>query len=140
MDIINILWIKTLYPIFTSLPFKPVINNIIEETYSYMDINNHSMGDSIFVGDLLKKINQIDGVLGVIDLRMYTMTTIGDRSPLPTKESDSIACGTPVENPFEGEGKEIDLQYIDNVLVNDYDSMFEIRDKNKHIKVRIKMA
>ena len=28
--IINILWIKTLYPIFTSLPFKPVINNIID--------------------------------------------------------------------------------------------------------------
>ena len=51
-----------------------VISSIINVIKSYMDVNKHNMGEDIFVGDLYKEISVLDGVIGLIDLKIYKIT------------------------------------------------------------------
>lgn len=123
-----------------------VVPNVIDAIYEYFDVNNHDVGDEIFVGDLMKVVNQIDGVVGIINLRIYniTGTDYGDESPLPKKGETPTACDVPYTSVFVKKPntvvKEIDLQAIDNTLINDFDSMFEIKDKTSDIQIRVKNA
>ena len=123
-----------------------VVPNVIDAIYEYFDVNNHDVGDEIFVGDLMKVVNQIDGVVGIINLRIYniTGTDYGDESPLPKKSETPTACDVPYTSVFVKKPntvvKEIDLQAIDNTLINDFDSMFEIKDKTSDIQIRVKNA
>lgn len=124
-----------------------VIPNVIDVIYDYFDVNNHDVGDEIFVGDLMKVVNSVDGVVGLIDLRVYNIFggDYGDECPLPNKGDTPTVCDTPYASVFvkkdKGEDvKEIDLQSIDNTLVNDFDSMFEIKDKTSDIQIRVKNA
>lgn len=123
-----------------------VIPNVINVIYDYFDVNNHDIGDEIFIGDLMKEVNLVDGVMGLIDLRIYNIIggNYGDECPLPTKNDIPSSCDTSVRPTFKyndgSHGNEIDLQAIDNTLVNDFDSMFEIKDKTNDIQIRVKNA
>lgn len=125
-----------------------VINTVINTVSNYFDINKHDMGADIFVGDLEKEINSVDGVISLIDLRVYSLAG-GEYSPspcpLPQKgaNSESNVCETTISSSFKsGDGVnafEIDLNAIDHVLYNDIDSMFEIKYPNKDIQIRAKV-
>ena len=39
-----------------------VISNVISKIQEYFDVGSHDMGEDIFVGDLEKEINMLDGV------------------------------------------------------------------------------
>lgn len=123
-----------------------VVPNVIDAIYEYFDVNNHDVGDEIFVGDLMKVVNQIDGVVGIINLRIYniTGTDYGDECPLPKKDETPTVCDVPYTSVFVKKPntnvEEIDLQAIDNTLINDFDSMFEIKDKTSDIQIRVKNA
>jgi hypothetical protein len=48
-----------------------VIKTAINDTTDFFDISKRKMGDPLFVGDLIRYIGQIPGVVNVIDIRAY---------------------------------------------------------------------
>jgi hypothetical protein len=121
-----------------------VLTNVIEKIKDYMDINNHNMGDDIFVGDLEKEITLVDGVISLISLRVYNIYDgqySSDKCPFPElvvtdncNNNVSLEYRTPEGcNAFP-----IDLEAIDKVLYSDYDSMFEVlNDSDIELKVKL---
>lgn len=120
-----------------------VIARVIDKIKSYFDVNKYDMGDDIFVGDLEKEITQIDGVISIIDLRIYSIYG-GNYSPiecpLPKKLLSSSCCYDETVNSFTNNGanfNELDLSQCDYVLFNDHNAMFEILNDND-IQIRCK--
>lgn len=120
-----------------------VISTIINVIKEYFNVNNHEMGDSIYIGDLEKEITMTDGVTSLIDLRIYKIWNgqySTDKCPLPPLISNS-GCN-PIVNTFNtpdgSESEQIDLMAVDKVLVGDYNSMFEIKNPSFDIQCRAK--
>lgn len=106
-----------------------VVRDVIECIRDYMDVNDKRLGGDIFVGDIMKEIGKIDGVLNLIDISI-------------TNEYDGMYSKTVTSQPtFEGEdGKpRIDLDECEYILCSDADEMFEIKYPERDIRVRFKM-
>ena len=103
-----------------------------------MDIDKHMMGDSIFIGDLEKEINKIDGVIALIDLKVYNIYSgnYGANGKFPTISEDSNKLKI---TDSAAKVDRIDLESLDSLLVNDYDSMFEILEPTTDIVVKCKL-
>ena len=110
-----------------------VITNVINTIYEYMDINKHNMGDDIFIGDLEKEINRTDGVISLIDLKVYNKFGEGYSE---TKTEQEI-----VVDPTDSTADEyqIDLVASESVLISEGDTMFEIKHPERDIIVRCKV-
>ena len=115
-----------------------VVSNIIECVKSYMDINKHMMGDDIFVGDIQKEISKVDGVINLIELRVYnekggkySNTEIGQ--PLMSKDN---CCALKNDTNIE---RRVDLAASDGILYSDGDTMLEIKYPDEDIRVRVKI-
>lgn len=123
-----------------------VVSKIISKIKDYMDIKKHDMGEDVFIGDLEKEIMLIDGVLGLIALRVYNIYSENsgsystDKAPYPilNAQADCNTVGMPVFNVNGGQAYPIDLDAIDRVLHSDYNSMFEILNPTNDIVVRTK--
>ena len=122
-----------------------VISSIIKVVESYLDVNKHRMGEDIFIGDIYKEISVLDGVIGLIDLRAYKITNGGystDKCPLPSMEDTHYSeCGNDSEPGFIVDGADverIDLDAVDSVLLGDCNAMYEIKNPNLDIRVRVK--
>lgn len=122
-----------------------VVRNIIETVRDYMAVDNHDMGEDIFVGDLEREINSLDGVINLIDLRVFSIYNgkySSDKSPLNAKTGGE-ACGEKIaafSNLSDGsDAFQIDLDAIDKVLYADYNSMYEILNPDNDIVVRAKL-
>jgi hypothetical protein len=120
-----------------------VISNVINTIVAYFDVNVRNMGEDIFVGDLEKEISLTDGVISLINLRIYKIwggTYSPDKCPL-AEVSETSACGTEpfVFNISGANSKEIDLDAIDHVLYGDYNSMYEIKKPTIDIQLRVKL-
>ena len=98
-----------------------VITNVINTIYEYMDINKHNMGDDIFIGDLEKEINRTDGVISLIDLKVYNKFGEGYSE---TKTEQEI-----IVDPTDSTADEyqIDLVASESVLISEGDTMFEVK-------------
>lgn len=107
---------------------------VIDCIYDYMDINKHELGEDIFLGDLQKEIGKIDGVINLIDLRVYNETGADYSKVLTSQQSVDISTG----QTEEADRMEIDLEASDYILNSEYDEMFEIKYKDKDIRLRIK--
>lgn len=103
---------------------KAVINAIT----SYMDINKHQLGEDIFVGDMEKEISKIDGVVNLIDLRVFNEYGSKYSSTRTTQE---------ILEEYESQS-EIDLEASDYILNSEPDEMFEIKYPESDIRLRIK--
>lgn len=122
-----------------------VVSSIISTTKEYMDINKHEIGEDIFLGDLNKEIGTVDGVISLISVKAYKING-GDYStdicPLPSiSDTTSSECYSEIEQPFTIDGanvERIDLDNIDSVLLGDANAMYEVRNSNTTIQVRIK--
>ena len=133
--------------IFVDKNYDPsiVVKNVINFVKEYMSVKNHDMGEDIFIGDLEKEINNIDGVISLIDLRIYAIYN-GSYSTsipsLPKKYEMANGCSIPNVSKFDVEGGaesfEVDLNGIDYVLYSDVDSMYEILNDND-IKIQVKL-
>ena len=84
------------------------------------------MGDNIYLSQLLEKINSIDGVLNVIDLRVFNNVGKGIYS--------SFSVSQPYINE---ETRQIDL-LNENILYGDPYGIFEIKFPETDIKIRVK--
>ncbi len=123
-----------------------VVSKIISKIKDYMDIKKHDMGEDVFIGDLEKEIMLIDGVLGLIALRVYNIYSENsgsystDKAPYPilNTQADCSTVSMPVFNVNGGQAYPIDLDAIDRVLHSDYNSMFEILNPTNDIVVRTK--
>jgi|TARA_R110000823_G_C15951376_1_gene501819 hypothetical protein len=107
-------------------PQSQIINETINSITRYMDINNFDMGDNIFLSQLLEIINNVGGVLNVVDLRVYN------------KVGNNVYSLNEVSQPYsDAETKQIDLlgQFT---LFGEPNAMFEVRVPIKDILVRVK--
>lgn len=114
-----------------------VISSIIDCVKDYMDINNHMMGDDVFVGDIQKEISKLDGVINLIEIRVYNETGDGYSSTKigqPLKKYGEC-CN---EAPEDRENR-IDLVASEGILYSDGDTMLEVKYPDKDIRVRVKI-
>lgn len=133
--------------VFIDKNYNPanVITNIINYVKEYFSVNNHEMGDDIFLGDLEKEITLLDGVVSLIDLRVYKIWNgrySPDKCPLPALIegcSCDVSLAQPFNKPGGSESEQIDLMAVDKVLYGDYNSMYEIKNPNQNIQVKCKL-
>jgi len=50
-----------------------IVRDAISKATSFFDASKRKMGDPLFVGDLIREIGQVSGVVNVIDIRVYNM-------------------------------------------------------------------
>ena len=105
-----------------------VISAIISKIEDYMNINHHIMGEEIYVGDLQKEIGKIDGVINLISLNIINEHGGEYSDDLITQETYK-----------EGDEDIVDLEASDWILYNDGNSMMEIKNPDKDIRIRIKV-
>jgi hypothetical protein len=91
-----------------------------------MDINKYQMGENIYISPLIETINNVGGVLNVIDIRVYNKVGEGKYSINETSQ--------PYIDPAT---KQIDISG-DYTLFGDPVSLFEIKYPTTDIKVRVK--
>ena len=123
-----------------------VVSNVINKVADYFDINKHDMGEDIFIGDLEKEITLQDGVISLISLSVYKLSGgeySPDVCPLPIK-SVGNSCNASETSSFivkdtNATADEIDLNATNKVLCSDYNSMFEILNKNIDVQCRVKL-
>lgn len=125
-----------------------VLTNVINCIQTYMDKNKLQMGDDIFVGDIEKEISKIDGVLNLIDLRVYNIFgKVGTNTYSSTKTTQQLmSLEECYPNPEESESMDgftenrncIKLSASDKMLYTENDTMFEIRYPKSDIICRVK--
>jgi len=108
------------------VPQSQVISEVINDIQTYMDINQFQMGDNIYVSNLLEQINNVGGVLNVVDLRIYNKV-------------GGIYSLNEISQPYlDAETRQIDISG-DYTLFGEPTSMFEILEPTKDILVRVKI-
>lgn len=133
--------------VFIDKNYNPanVITNIINAVKEYFNVNNHEMGDDIFLGDLEKELTLLDGVVSLIEVRVYKIWNGNyspDKCPLPALiegSSCDVSLAQPFNTPDGSESEQIDLMAVDKVLYGDYNSMYEIKNPNQNIQIKCKM-
>lgn len=121
-----------------------VTKRVIDLVYDYMDIRKHRMGDDIFVGDIEKEISKLDGVQNLVSVRVYSKagSALGySKSEVSQELVTYDGCdNATLDDVGDGQSdeKEIDLKKSDKMLFSEANSMFEIKYKNKDIKVIVK--
>jgi hypothetical protein len=107
-------------------PQGQIISQVISDVQSYMDINKYQMGDNIYLSSLIEIINNVGGVLNVIELRVYNKVGQGKYSLNEISQPYSDATT-----------RQIDIS-SDYTLFGEPISMFEIKDPTTDIIVRVK--
>lgn len=107
-------------------PQGQIISQVISNVQSYMDINKYQMGDNIYLSSLIEIINNVGGVLNVIDLRVYNKVGQGKYSLNEISQPYSDATT-----------REVDIS-TDYTLFGEPISLFEVKDPTTDIIVRVK--
>tara|TARA_B100000674_G_scaffold493006_1_gene514286 strand:- start:34 stop:1848 length:1815 start_codon:yes stop_codon:yes gene_type:complete len=102
-----------------------VAGEVINKVQDFMDVEKHSMGQNIYLGQLLEAVNNINGVINVLDIRVFNKVG-GDYSDNQTSQPYSDAST-----------KQIDL-LGEYTLFAEPDMMFEIKYPNVDITVKVK--
>ena len=114
-----------------------VVKNVISKVKDYMDISKHELGGDVYVGDIEKEISLVDGVLNLIDLRVYNeygSNYSGTRSQQATVEMSeeyTVYTGESTQR------SQLDLQDSDYILNSYPDEMLEVK-YDTDIVVRVK--
>ena len=107
-------------------PQAQIITEAINKTKSYFEISKWNMGDDIYLGQLVETINNIAGVLNVIDVRVYNKVGGAYYSP------------NEISQPYiDPSSRQIDL-LSDYKLFGEPNAMFEIKRPDFDISVRVK--
>lgn len=117
-----------------------VVKRVIDLVYDYMDIRKHIMGEDIFVGDIEKEISKLDGVQNLVSLKVANEVGEEYSNSMITQSLEKYdSCGNIIDDYDDMvESKYIDLKESDKVLYTESNSMFEIKYKNKDIRVSVK--
>ena len=101
-----------------------VVKTVINDSTDFFAIEKRKMGDPLFVGDLMRQIGQIAGVVNVIDIRVYNK--IGGQY-----SSSEVSMGY-VDNATK------EIQQADMTIFMKSNQIFQVRFPNVDIKVRTK--
>jgi hypothetical protein len=122
--IINLAFEVDLY-IDKKFPQSQISSQVITEIQNFMDINKFQMGENVYMSQLIEKINNVGGVLNVIDLRVYNKV-------------GGIYSVNEISQPYVDQStRQIDVSQ-EYTLFGDPISMFEIKFPNTDIRVRVK--
>jgi len=103
-----------------------IISQAINKITDYFDINKWGMGDNIYLAQLIEEINNVPGVLNVVDLRVYNKVGQGKYS------------SNEVSQPYiDDETRQIDL-LGEYTLFGDPTGMFEIKIPVSDVRIRVK--
>jgi hypothetical protein len=102
-----------------------IINNTINTVRDYFNVNKWEMGQNVYMAQLIESINNVAGVLNVIDVKVFN------------KVGGNYSLNRTSQAYISNETKQINLT-TDFALFNEYDSMFEIKSPQSDIKVRVK--
>lgn len=102
-----------------------LINNVINTIKNYFDIKKWQMGQNVYLAQLIEQINNVAGVLNVVDIKVYN--EVDGRYSLNTTNQAYLDNVT----------KQIDLT-DDFALFGEYDTMFEIKYPQSDVRVRVK--
>ena len=106
-------------------PHSQIVSQVISDITSQMDINNYDMGENIYLGNLFQKINSVNGVLNVIEIRVYN--NVG-----------GIYSVNEITQPYLDKAtRQVDLSG-DYTLFGEPMTMFEILKPESDIIVRVK--
>jgi len=108
-----------------NVPQSQVISKAITEVRKFFDINKYEMGENIYISPLIETLNNIGGVLNVIQLRMFNKVGGGQYS---LNEISQFYIDVP--------SRQIDLE--DMTIFGEATTMYEIKYPNKDILVRAK--
>lgn len=107
-------------------PQSEVISQSITTISDYFNIDKWGMGDNIYLAQLVEQINNVPGVLNVIDLRVYNKVGEGKYS------------SNEIPQPYLDDAtRQIDL-LGEYTLFGDPVGMFEIKYIDQDIKIRVK--
>lgn len=108
------------------IPSSQIMSQVISAVQSYMDINKFQMGDNIYMSSLVETINNVAGVLNVIDLRVYNKVGGGKYSV------------NEISQPYiDNATRQIDISQ-DYTLFGEPTTMFEVKYPTIDIQVRFK--
>lgn len=102
-----------------------LVNNTINTVKNYFDVKKWQMGQNVYLAQLIEQINNVAGVLNVVDIKIYN--EVDGRYSLNTTNQPYLNGGT----------KQIDLT-DDFALFGEYDTMFEIKYPQSDVRVRVK--
>ena len=109
-----------------SVTKSEIISNVIQVVTNYFDIANEQMAQNIYVAQLIEQINNVAGVLNVVDIKIYN------------KVGGGLYSLNEVSQPYlDPTTKQIDLMGL-YTLFADEDSMFEIKYPEKDIRVSVR--
>jgi hypothetical protein len=100
-----------------------VLREIISATTAYFSIDKRKMGDPLFVGELMKEVNDVPGVVNVIDVRVYNKTG-GEYSSAKVSQTLDATSGL--------------ITQSDMTVFMKSNQIFQIRFPNKDIQIRVK--
>jgi hypothetical protein len=101
-----------------------IMRAIISGVTTYFDITKRKMGDPLFVGDLMRNVGQISGVVNVTEIKVYNQ--IGGQYS-SSEVSQAYANSVTKE-----------IQQIDSTIFMKSNQIFQIRFPNTDIRVRFK--
>ena len=102
-----------------------VIAGVISSVQKYFKVQDWDMGDNVYLSQLVENINNVDGVLNVIDFKIFN------------KAGTPYSSNVTVQDIVDNETLQINLTE-DFALFAEYDSMFQVRFPEQDIKVRVK--
>jgi len=103
-----------------------IANSIITLVTNYFNINNYQMDNNIFLGQLHNEIQAANGVINVIDIRVFNKVGgLYSNNVIPQQIIDNTT----------GE-----INIINNTIYATMDSMFEIKFPNKDISVILRKS
>lgn len=107
-------------------PKSQVISEVISKITQYLDINKQEMGTNIYFSQLLEIINNVGGVINVIDLRVFNKVGAG------------LYSMNEISQPYISEtDRQIDL-LGEFTLFGEPNAIFEIKYPESDIRIRVK--
>ena len=101
-----------------------VVRQTITTATTFFDVSKRKMGDPLFVGDLIREIGQVSGVMNVIDIRVY--------NKIGGNYSSSEVAQSYVDNTTK------EIQQQDMTVYMKSNQIFQIRFPGSDIRVRTK--
>ena len=101
-----------------------VVRTTIQDVIEFFSIDKRKMGDPLFLGDLFREIGNVEGVVNVIDIRVFNK--VGGQYSMYE-----------VSQPYKDEVTK-EIQQNDMSIYMKSNQIFQIRYPNIDIKVRTK--
>jgi hypothetical protein len=107
-------------------PQGQIASEAINNVKSYFDVSKWNLGEDVYLGNLVETINNIAGVLNVVEIRVYN------------KVGGSNYSTSQISQPYiDEETRQIDL-LGEYKLFGEPNAMFEIKRPDYDIKIRVK--